>query len=226
MIIWSDNLNLNLNNSHLDIDDLVGRVVLRKRHWGNSTWERHLVKTSSIVIIWWWHQHHHNDHGDHHKTHPISSFPKTTQGSLPHLALAQLWEEPGVAVPLSGLIVKIIIKMSRITMIAMIMMIMMFMLMMLFRSAGWSSRWSWSWCDTHMIVSLFVCWRSRGVKFPDISSNDLSSRVAEHLLRGLVDPGHLVLAVGDLHDVPHVVQGGEEALGVPQSEGRGDRASN
>ena len=133
-----------------------------------------------------------------------------------------------------------------------------------------------------MIVSLFICWRPRGVKFPDISSNDLSSWVAKHLLCGLVDPGDLdididinivildidrliqvtlfigiilignflsvffiyifidpgdlvfhwsiyfivffwsdifypgdlVLAVGDLDNVPHVVQRGEEALRV------------
>ena len=31
-------------------------------------------------------------------------------------------------------------------------------------------------------------------------------------------PGDLVLAVGDLDNVPHIVQGGEEALRVPQSE--------
>ena len=156
MIIWSDN--------HLDIDNLVGRVVLRKRHWGNPTWERHLVKTSSTVIIWWWHQHRHNHHGDHHidhhdhhifhtisifpkttrrslpynrhhwsdhhdnhhdyhdyddhRSHPISSLSQATQGPLPHFAFAQLWEEPRVAVPLSRLIVKIIIKISSIAMMA------------------------------------------------------------------------------------------------------------
>ena len=64
------------------------------------------------------------------------------------------------------------------------------------------------------------------MKFTDVSSNELGSGVAEHLLSGLVDPGHLVLTIGDLDDVPDVVEGGEQALGVPQPEGGGDGSSD
>ena len=64
------------------------------------------------------------------------------------------------------------------------------------------------------------------MKFPDVSADQLSSRVAEHFLGGLVDPGHLVVTVRDLDDVPDIVQGGEQALCVPQSKGRGDRSSD
>ena len=64
------------------------------------------------------------------------------------------------------------------------------------------------------------------MKFPDVSSYELGSGVPEHFLSSLVDPGDLVLTVRDLDDVPDIVEGGEQALCVPQSEGRGDRSSD
>ena len=41
-------------------------------------------------------------------THPIFSLPQTTEGSLPHLPLAQLREKPRVAVSLGRLIIIIL----------------------------------------------------------------------------------------------------------------------
>ena len=64
------------------------------------------------------------------------------------------------------------------------------------------------------------------MKFPDVSSYELGSGVPEHFLSGLVDPGDLVLTVGDLDDVPNIVEGGEQALRVSQPEGRGDGSSD